>query len=264
MKYGAMNFPVLPVVDEIESFAEMGFDYLELTLDPPKAHYSTIRKEKKRILKSLAGHSMGIVCHLPTFVYTADLADGIRKASVDEILRSLETAADLNASKAVLHPGLPTGMGVHVPRTVKKLAFESIGIIVERAAELGVRLCLENMFPRFGMFYDPVHFEEIFQLFPDLKMTLDVGHANIHDPRGKRTLAFIERLGDRIGHLHISDNMGKRDDHIPVGHGTAKFEKIVRALKNAGYRDTATFEIFGEDRNFLMLSRKKFDNMMAG
>jgi hypothetical protein len=39
MRFGAMNFPVVPVLDEIETFARLGFDYLELAMDPPMAHH---------------------------------------------------------------------------------------------------------------------------------------------------------------------------------------------------------------------------------
>jgi Tat protein secretion system quality control protein TatD with DNase activity len=50
MLYGAMNFPVKPVFDELEAISELGFDYLELAMDPPQAHYSIIRQQKKRLL----------------------------------------------------------------------------------------------------------------------------------------------------------------------------------------------------------------------
>ncbi|MBW2624562.1 MAG: hypothetical protein JRD68_16770 [Deltaproteobacteria bacterium] len=48
-----MNFPIKPVLKELEAFAHLGFDYLELTLDPPLAHYSIIRKQKDEISKSM-------------------------------------------------------------------------------------------------------------------------------------------------------------------------------------------------------------------
>ena len=35
MKYGAMNFPVKPILNEIGEIGDMGFDYVELTMDPP-------------------------------------------------------------------------------------------------------------------------------------------------------------------------------------------------------------------------------------
>ena len=42
MQFGTMNFSVKPVLDEIETFARLGFDYLELAMDPPMAHHSTL------------------------------------------------------------------------------------------------------------------------------------------------------------------------------------------------------------------------------
>jgi len=37
MLYGAMNFPVRSILQELETISRLGFDYLELTMDPPKA-----------------------------------------------------------------------------------------------------------------------------------------------------------------------------------------------------------------------------------
>ena len=39
MLYGAMNFPVRPFLDELEIFSSLGFDYLELAMDPPWGGY---------------------------------------------------------------------------------------------------------------------------------------------------------------------------------------------------------------------------------
>ena len=37
MIYGATNNPLRPLSDEIKAIAALGFDYLELCLDPPDA-----------------------------------------------------------------------------------------------------------------------------------------------------------------------------------------------------------------------------------
>jgi hypothetical protein len=37
MKYGAMNLPTKPIVDEIDSIGKLGFDYIELTIDAPES-----------------------------------------------------------------------------------------------------------------------------------------------------------------------------------------------------------------------------------
>ncbi len=263
MQYGAMNFPIEPVTDELAEIAALGFDYLELTMDPPQAHHTTLRQQMHAIVNTLNSRCMSVICHLPTFVSTADLTDSIRQASVQEMFHSLEVAAELGARKVVLHPGHIGGLGSYVIETALAHANESLAAIIDRAQTLKLCVCLENMFPRCRAFVEPDDFVEIMQRFPDLKLTLDTGHANIGTKNGRRILEFIKKFGHRIGHLHVSDNFGKRDDHMPLGSGVIDFKKIVRAIKHCGYDDTATLEIFSEDRRALKQSRERFAQMLA-
>ena len=263
MKFGAMNFPVTPVLDEIETFARLGFDYLELAMDPPMAHHSTLSYSRTAITRAMKGNGLGLVCHLPTFLSTADLTESLRRASLTEMHRSLEVAAELGAKKVVLHPSMAGGMGAYVLDTVKGYAFEFLSGIVDAARPLDVTICLENMFVRNRLGVEPEDFEEIFKAFPSLKLTLDTGHANIHDRRGRRLKALVNRFGLRIGHLHVSDNQGTRDDHLAVGQGTIKFADLVMRLKGAGYDDTLTLEVFDENRQMLVESRERIKAMFA-
>jgi sugar phosphate isomerase/epimerase len=262
MQYGAMNFPIKPIVEELTDIAALGFDYLELTMDPPQAHYATIRQQMPSILGALASQSIDIICHLPTFVSTADLTDSIREASLLEIFNSLEVAAELGCQKVVLHPGHIGGMGIYVMESALAHANNSLAAIIDRAQALGLCVCLENMFPKCRAFAEPADFIEILDRFPDLMLTLDTGHANIGNPGGRRIFEFIEKFCHRIAHLHVSDNFGERDDHIPLGAGRIDFSKIASALKQCEYDDTATFEIFSEDRRELKMSRDRFDEML--
>ncbi|MBU1564597.1 MAG: sugar phosphate isomerase/epimerase [Proteobacteria bacterium] len=257
MQFGAMNFPVLPVLDEIDSFARLGFDYLELAMDPPMAHHSNLSAEKKEISKALKKNGLGLVCHLPTFLTTADLTDSLRRASVAEMLLSLHVAAELGAKKVVLHPSMVGGMGAFVLAKVKGYAFDFLSEMVVVSRRLDVAICLENMFPRNLLGVEPDDFEEFFRVFPSLKLTLDTGHANITDPKGGCLKKLVKRFGKQIGHLHFSDNQGKRDDHLAVGEGTVNFPELVRSLKAIGYDDTLTLEVFDQDRGKLVASREQ-------
>jgi sugar phosphate isomerase/epimerase len=263
MRYGAMNSPLRPLLPEIDAIAELGFDFLELAMDPPRAHYSSVRRQQAAIRNALNRHSLGLICHLPTFVYTADLTESIREASVKEMLGSLETAAELGPDKIVLHPSIITGLGALVMETSMGYAYQCLETLVARADQLGLGICLENMFPKLQPFCEADIFEEVFARFPALKLTLDTGHAHIGSPNEKRILEFIRRLGARIGHLHISDNLGKRDDHLPIGAGTINFRNILPALKQTGYDDTVTLEIFTDDRNDLKTSKEKFSELLT-
>jgi len=263
MLYGAMNFPVNPVLEELEVIAGLGFDFMELSMDPPRAHYAQIRQLKTELLETLKRRQMQLVCHMPTFVSLADLTQSIRRASLNEVLDSLEAAAELKPLKVVVHPAYINGLGTFVVDLTRRYAMESLAAVAQKAWALGLTLCLENMFPHIGLGVEPDDFKKIFSDYQGLKMTLDIGHGNIGSPRGKRVIELIEAFPDRIAHLHISDNFGKRDDHLPIGSGSVRFPKILRALKKTGYDGTVTFEVFTADKEYLKLSREKFKNMWA-
>ena len=80
MRYGAMNFPVAPVLDEIAAIGRLDMDFIELAMDPPQANFRRIRGQIGEITREVERYKMGLVCHLPTFVYTAHLSDAIRRA----------------------------------------------------------------------------------------------------------------------------------------------------------------------------------------
>ncbi|MFH1156669.1 MAG: sugar phosphate isomerase/epimerase [Pseudomonadota bacterium] len=261
--YGAMNFPIKPLADEIEKIAGLGFDYLELAMDPPCAHYTTINRSKTGLLQSLGQYDLKLVCHLPCFVYTGDLTPSIRDASLNEMLASLDTASDLGAMKVVLHPSAVSGMGAFVRETAGSYAMESLHAIVERAGELGIRLCFENMFPRYMNCSEPMELSAVFNRFPSLRMTLDTGHANIGDPTGNRIFDFIQAFGDRIDHIHVSDNFGKIDDHLPVGRASINFSRFARAIRAMGYNKTITLEVFSDDPRDLVRSRDTISALLG-
>jgi sugar phosphate isomerase/epimerase len=210
---------------------------------------------EKELTAALARLRLDIVCHLPTFVYTADLCPAIRTASLNEMIHSLETAAGLGAKKAILHPAMISGLGPFVMETARTLALESLSIISDKAASLDITLCLENMFPRYLSCFEPKHFQDIFRDFPLLKMCLDTGHANIDDPGQKRLFRFLRKFPDKISHIHMSDNHGKKDNHLGVGQGTIDFKKLVKQMADDGFDGTITFEVFSETPRDLIQSR---------
>jgi sugar phosphate isomerase/epimerase len=256
MKYGAMNFPIRPLLKEIEEIGEMGFDYVELTLDPPEATPQKILAQKKPIQELLRRYGIGITGHLPTFVWTSDLYESLRKASIQETLDALEAGSELGIEKVVLHPGYITGLAKFVLDKAKGYGMESIGAILKKATSLGITLCIENMFPQANFLSTPYEFQEVFQSFPEIRLALDIGHANLGGGKNKSS-EFIHQYGYRIGHVHANDNFGKEDNHLPIGAGIIDFEKILRELNEAQYDETLTLEVFSKDREYLKISKEK-------
>ncbi len=263
MRYGAMNSPLLPVLEEIELVGRLGFDYVELALDPPQASPGRLGGLAGDIRRLLDRHGLGLVCHLPTFVSTADLTERLRRASVEETLEALRVARDLGAEKAVLHPGVATGLGPRVPEEAARAGWQSLAEIAAEAQRLGVALCVENLFPRSRTLAGARDFEELFSRFPDLGVTLDVGHAHLGSLGGERFEELARACGPRLRHLHASDNFGRHDDHLPIGAGAIDFGRVARILRDVGYRGTVTLEVFSRDRDYLRISREKLSALLG-
>jgi sugar phosphate isomerase/epimerase len=257
MHFGAMNYPVRPLEEEIRTVASLGFDFLELSMDPPGAHVDDLRKGVASIRQGLADAGLGLVCHLPTFVSTADLSPRLRAASREECAVALEVASELGARRVVLHPSFFIGLGRHVPELSQRLATECLWELLPKGSALGLDVCLENMFSDGGWLSTAEDFAPVMETFPELRIALDMGHAHI---RGGSdcALAFLRRYASRIGHLHVSDNWGQRDDHLPLGAGNLRIRPILAELKRMRSEAWVTFEIFSPDRDYLRISREKY------
>jgi sugar phosphate isomerase/epimerase len=107
-------------------------------------------------------------------------------------------------------------------------------------------------------------FGPLVEAIPDLRITLDIGHAQLLSKRN-RSFELIEELGSRISHIHIHDNRGGKrgpadDLHLPIGEGVIDFESILRALLDTGYDGTMTLEL---EKDVLVSSRERIKNIIG-
>jgi sugar phosphate isomerase/epimerase len=87
-----------------------------------------------------------------------------------------------------------------------------------------------------------------------LGICLDVGHANT---TGK--LKEFVKLKKNIVNLHVHDNMGEFDQHLPVGSGNIDFPWLLRSL--SGYKGRYVIESRGlEDA---LISRDRLNALMS-
>jgi sugar phosphate isomerase/epimerase len=76
--------------------------------------------------------------------------------------------------------------------------------------------------------------------FDNLGVLFDTGNALLV---GEDTSAAIERLGDRLFHLHLNDNHGQCDEQLIPGKGNVDFRALIRALRLAMYEGFLTAEL---------------------
>jgi sugar phosphate isomerase/epimerase len=238
-----MNNPYASVYKEIKAIAGMGFDYIDLTIEAPGAAAESTDWRKVRQAVSDAG--LGLVCHTAPYLPINNPSALVRQAAVDELRRSIDAAAILEAQVCTMHfMGWP---GYLADKDGYEYYRQLLTVLINHGKQSGVAVAMENS-PKNS--HQLKTFREIFQRLPDLKLLYDVGHGNIDTPKSM-TGEYLFALADRLVHVHMSDNDGKGDDHLPFGaakRGTLKLKKELQALRSFNYDGTITLEIFGHRR----------------
>jgi sugar phosphate isomerase/epimerase len=248
MLIGTMNHPVNDVVSELEWMSRMGLEFVDLTLEPPRAAHWCV--DAGAIGRALQRLHLPVVGHTAFYLPLASAFEKIRKAAVDELRGCLEVFSKVGAKWMNLHPDRYTPM--HDRRFYIQRNLESLRELQVEGERLGVGLMIENL-P--GDYNSAAQLGELLDPMPELGLHLDIGHANLLVPRNT-TEEILEAYGDRLQHVHLHDNKGGHEDlHLPLGAGTVDVPRALRALQTAGYDGTITLEVFTPDKQYLAYSR---------
>lgn len=250
MQIGAMNHPNEPLASEIAWMAELGLDFIDLTLEPPSAATWQIRPAE--IATMLDDHDLGVVGHTAYYLPIASSFESLRRAAIDELKRAVEAFAAIGAKWMNVHPD------GHAPfvdeKTIVRRNIDSLRELTAFAQSAGVGIMLENV-P--GRFNSVAQLNPIFDGVPDAALHLDIGHSNLAVAQNTAT-ELIAQFGHRLAHVHLHDNRGGTADlHLALGMGELDVARHVAELRASGYDQTITLEVFSKDRHFLGYSRDR-------
>jgi len=249
MRFGGMNNPMIDIIEEIDVMAELGFDFLDLTLEPEETYSATV--DVPKIVKALAECNMGLVGHTAWYLPVASPFPELREVAIRELERCMRVFRDLGTDRMNVHPF--TRVPLHDEDWVIGQNIDALARLADFGREIGIKIMLENM-PHFSRV---AQIKPILEAVPDAGLLLDVGHANLDTPYNYSE-ELLAHFGERLEHVHVSDNRGSHDDmHLPLGVGNINWLRVVRALKNVGYDGTITIEVFGDDDDYLVMSRDK-------
>ena len=112
---------------------------------------------------------------------------------------------------------------------------------IPRFADIGVRIVLENVMehsPDMGIeLVDTVSHDH-------LGLCLDIGHAHLASDLAPAR--WVKQMGARLKHVHLHDNHGKRDDHLPAGEGSINFDTFFEALHKWAPEVTVSLEVIAD------------------
>ena len=170
--------------------------------------------------------------HAPTLFFLQRLWGGDAWIKIE---RTVQIARELGVPTVVAHPPF---------RWQGAYARDFVAGVAELEERYGVAIAVENMYPwRLGV-------RELLTYLPDhdptdedyAHVTVDLSHAAT---AGDDALAMIDRLGDRLTHLHLADGSGKttKDEHLPPGEGNQPCAEVLRRLANRGWQGSVLLEI---------------------
>jgi len=241
---------------------ELGIKYIEIWID--RNHFwpeSTTPEEIKRAVEKLQSSGLKVIsiCPIPfsakgweEFEFEFNLAhpdENLRRKAVEFYRSIIDEAVRLGTNNVLILPGKieePNRMKSKVSyRQYFESAVKSLRELSKTAADLGVKLCVENAVV--GNFGDLP--EELVMLVestdPDIvKVYLDIANANVFlDPK-----VYINKLKDYLcDAIHATDNDGTYPYHLPIGEGTINYEEVLRLLKEVGWDGCLLPEVFTDN-----------------
>ena len=247
MQIGAMNHPARDPLEEIGWMAEMGLEFIDLTLEPPAV--APWRVDFAAIRRALEAASLDVVGHTAYYLPIGHPFEEVRRAATAALASCQEAFAAVGARWMNVHPDGHAPM--HDRAFVVAQNLKSLSALVEAGRKTGVGVMVENVPAGFNT---PEQLGELLDALPDLGLHLDIAHANLR-VEVNTTEAILARYADRLQHVHLHDNNGQADQHLPLGAGTIDVPRMVRALRNSRYDGTITLEVFSRDRRHLEYSR---------
>jgi len=176
-----------------------------------------------------------------------DFNKEVREATLKELCKNIDYAADLGAKVVVLHPALePYGLKL---QKRDELELEAYQMLADYAKKKQVKIGLENEAQTCSWFPDRACKFELLEKTttavgkPNFGFTIDIGHANVS---GEDYISAIKKLKDRIFHIHAHDNLGKPennlprfnrpDPHLAPGKGNIDWKAVKKTLAEINYQ----------------------------
>ena len=119
---------------------------------------------------------------------------------------------------------------------------DSIGACADEADRAGLKFCLE---PRVGEIVSNT--DALLRLMDAVDIenfgaVLDTGHQHAQ----KEILPLsVEKLGNRVYYLHVSDNDGQTNQHLALGRGTVDWDGVFLALKKHDFSGYVAVDVGG-------------------
>jgi sugar phosphate isomerase/epimerase len=226
----------------LEQIAGAGFQGLEIFCTRSHFEYS-MKSEIQAMASALEQHHLQLVSlHAPTSRDVSAMRESGTPLSIcevervrrieamDELKRVIDVADDLPYSRLILHMG---GSRETADPRKRDAAFSTLEHLTLHAHHAGVTICVENTTSEMG---DPSYLRAFVDetRLTGLRFNFDIGHAHLSDfAEGERLDKSFSPLRDLVSSVHLHDNHGEKDEHLPPYDGTIDWPVAIKMLQSA-------------------------------
>jgi sugar phosphate isomerase/epimerase len=222
--------------------AGAGFEGLEIFCARSHFEYS-MKSEIRGMAGALEAHKLQLVSlHAPT---TRDISamresgmplsicevERVRRIeAMDELKRAIDVADDLPYSRLILHMG---GSRETADPRKRDAAFSTLEHLILHAHHAGVTICVENTAGEMG---DPNYLRAFVDetRLTGLRFNFDIGHAHLAElSENERIEKSFSPLRVLVASVHLHDNHGEKDEHLPPYDGSIDWPAAIKTLHSA-------------------------------
>ena len=232
------------IFDVLGAIRAAGFSEIEVCSSPMHLDFHN-EKEVRRAAKKMRGLELYPVSLHAPFADRIDITsldDNVREAAVQELIRACEAAALMGCGNVVLHPGPEREGRPPEEEFLQHMhnAADALNRVAARCTVLGIQLLLENMLAHlmFG------HVRDMMYLLGEIRTNdvgtcLDTGHAHLAGEMG----VAIQKLSGHLKMVHVNDNHGDWDAHLPPGGGSIDWPWVIGELRRVHFQGVLVLEL---------------------
>jgi len=228
--------------DVLGQITGAGFQGVEIFCSRSHFDYAT-KIEVREMAVALSDHQLSLSSlHAPTSRDLSATREGGQPLSIcevervrrieamDDLKRAIDVAEELPFPRMIFHMG---GTRETSDERKRDAAFSSLEHLILHARHVGVTICVENTTSEMGAPSYLRSFVDETRL-TGLRFNFDIGHAHLADgPEEERIEEAFAPLRELVSGVHVHDNHGEKDEHLPPYEGTIDWAAAIKTLKTA-------------------------------
>ena len=194
--------------------------------------------QARHLAESLRHHNLEITFHAPFM----DLSPGgvdrrVKEVTLDRFTKVIELARLYQPKTIVFHPGYETWKFDGNVKLWLESSLQTWTPLVDEAKARGLTLAIENVYED-----TPDSLVALFNEInsPHFRFCFDTGHHHVFS---KAPLAvWFQGLAEYLCEVHLHDNHGQSDEHLPMGEGDFDFDTFFNLLSERHLQPILTLE----------------------